>query len=109
MAVKITHITATGTSFADAATITRNGKNMVVLVASTVFTDPRPGVIMPTSGEVGDYIEFHVDPASIDIATGGQAPDYAVYNEVGDIIAESGNSAFRRVETTNDHLTWASV
>jgi hypothetical protein len=105
MAVKVSYITATGTSFADAATLTRDSKNMVVLVASTANSDPRPGVIMPSSGLVGDYIEFHADPASL---AAGYSALYFVYNEVGDIIS-IGNGAFRRVETTNDHLTWSSV
>ncbi len=101
------HVTATGTSFADAAPITRLSEEMVILVASSATADPRPGVIMPAAALIGDYIEIHTDPASINPT--GSAPEYFVYNEVGDIISVNGNAAFRKVETTSDHLTWAQI
>src|SRR5882757_460974 len=106
------YVTATGTTFANAAPITRIAEEMIVLVASSAFAEPRPGVIMPTAAIIGDYVEFHVDPASIDLTTGGQAPVWQVFNEVGDAIFEgsgNGSASFRKVRTTSDHLTWAPI
>jgi hypothetical protein len=57
---------------------------------------------MPSTALLLDYIEFHADPTN-------NGP-YNVYNDVGDVIATSGgNSTFRKIETTNDHTTWAAI
>jgi hypothetical protein len=104
----LNRVIATGTTFADASPITRLAQEMVVLVSSSALVDPRPGVIMPAAALIGDYVEFHVDPASI-LAAGGQRPTYQVFNEVGDVIATGQDLAFRKVETTSDHLTWVFI